>query len=111
MSGTGVEAADTLFVNGTIWTGDAQQPWAQSMAVANGRIVSLGNASEVQVGAHGVQFKYCPWGGFPTFVPFLSSLRHMYLWVVFLPDWADCGNWSQYRDCGLGGQFCDSRSH
>lgn len=47
----GVETADTLFVNATIWTGDARQPWAQSMAVANGRILSLGNASEVQVGA------------------------------------------------------------
>jgi hypothetical protein len=46
-----VETADTLFVNATIWTGDARRPWAQSMAVANGRILSLGNASEVQVGA------------------------------------------------------------
>lgn len=50
LSARGVETADTLFVNATIWTGDARRPWAQSMAVANGRILSLGNASEAQTG-------------------------------------------------------------
>lgn len=47
-SGQRVETADTLFVNASIWTGDARRPWAQSMAVANGRILSLGSASEMQ---------------------------------------------------------------
>lgn len=43
----GGQAADVLFVNATIWTGDVRQPWAHSMAVANGRILSLGDSPEV----------------------------------------------------------------
>ncbi len=54
----GIETADTLFVNGTIWTGDARQPWAQSMAVANGRILSL-SVGSAKVGACSGILYYC----------------------------------------------------
>ena len=53
-SGTeGMEIADTLFVNATIWTGDARQSWVQWMAVVDGRRLSLGHSSEMQVPAVG----------------------------------------------------------
>jgi predicted amidohydrolase YtcJ len=40
--------ADAVYVNGRIWTGNPAQPWASSMAVSDGRIVSVGPESDIQ---------------------------------------------------------------
>ncbi|AJT41308.1 amidohydrolase [Psychromicrobium lacuslunae] len=36
-----------LFSNGTIWTGDAEQPWASSMLLSRGKILAIGSAESV----------------------------------------------------------------
>ena len=41
-------AADAIFDNGRIWTGNPEQPWASSMAISKGRIVAIGNKEEMQ---------------------------------------------------------------
>lgn len=41
-------APDIVFVNGTIWTGRTDAPYAQAMAVAGERIVATGNAAEIR---------------------------------------------------------------
>lgn len=41
--------ADLLVSNGTIYTSDSQLPFADSMAVLNGRILRIGDYSFVQV--------------------------------------------------------------
>ncbi|WP_028707317.1 amidohydrolase [Propionicicella superfundia] len=38
-------APDTIFSNARVYTGDAAQPWAEAFAVADGRIVAVGDAA------------------------------------------------------------------
>ena len=40
--------ADRIYVNGTFWTGNPDQPSAEAMAVADGRILSVGTENEVR---------------------------------------------------------------
>lgn len=40
------EQADLLLVNGKIWTGDEGQPWAEWVAVKNGKILEVGENSK-----------------------------------------------------------------
>jgi len=55
--------ADLIIRNGVIYTSDDSLPFAQSMAVANGRVLRIGNNSFVQV--HFISLfllnKYCMW--------------------------------------------------
>lgn len=45
-----ISAADVMFVNATIWTGESGQPWAQFMAVdSHGRILAIGHRNQTQV--------------------------------------------------------------
>ena len=45
-----ISAADVMFVNATIWTGESGQPWAQFMAVdGHGRILAIGHRNQTQV--------------------------------------------------------------
>lgn len=41
------EAADTVFINGGIYTVDAERSWAQAAAVRDGRIVAVGRNEEI----------------------------------------------------------------
>jgi len=38
----------TAIVNGSVWTGESNQPWAQAVAVAGQRIVKVGSTAEIQ---------------------------------------------------------------
>ena len=41
-------AADWLLYNARIWTGEAEQPWAQALAVRGERIVAVGADEEIK---------------------------------------------------------------
>lgn len=40
---------DLLLVNGNIYTGDERRPWAQSLAIADGSVISTGSDEEMKV--------------------------------------------------------------
>ena len=40
--------ADRIFINGTIWTGNPDQPAAGALAVTDGRLVAVGNEQDVR---------------------------------------------------------------
>ena len=42
-------AADLMIRNAKVWTGDQSQPWAEAVAVLSGKIVAVGNNSELEV--------------------------------------------------------------
>jgi len=52
--GTGCQTAaeedmvDLVLVNGKVWTGDAARPWAEAVAVRDGKIVAVGTAAELR---------------------------------------------------------------
>lgn len=46
------ERVDVLFINGRIWTGDRERPWAHSLAVRDGRIVALDAHALAMSAAH-----------------------------------------------------------
>ncbi|KAJ9565611.1 hypothetical protein OSB04_001577, partial [Centaurea solstitialis] len=55
-SGSGGIGADLLVRNGTIYTSDSSLPFADSMAIRDGRIIRIGNYSFVQeVSGHGTK--------------------------------------------------------
>lgn len=35
--------ADTIFINGNVYTVEAKQPWAEAVAIKNGEIIYVGN--------------------------------------------------------------------
>lgn len=41
------EVADTIIKNATIWTGNTEQPTAEAMAIANGKIIAIGTEETV----------------------------------------------------------------
>ncbi len=41
------DVADTIFINGGIYTVDAKRSWAQAAAVRDGRIVAVGSNEEI----------------------------------------------------------------
>jgi predicted amidohydrolase YtcJ len=45
---SGAEATDLLLVNGHVWTGDSELPWADSVAIEDGSIVAVGSYSQVR---------------------------------------------------------------
>ncbi len=45
----------TAVVNGRVWTGDAQRPWAEAVLAVDGRIASVGSSAEIMKRARGAQ--------------------------------------------------------
>ncbi len=41
------EAADLILTDGRVWTGDAARPWAEAVAVTDGRISAVGSSAEI----------------------------------------------------------------
>jgi predicted amidohydrolase YtcJ len=50
LQGMGAAAAtpEAIYLNGHVWTGDAKQPTAQAIAIADGSIVAVGSSDEVR---------------------------------------------------------------
>lgn len=46
-SSNGVESADTVYINGRIYTVDADHSWAEAVAITGGRISYVGTAQEI----------------------------------------------------------------
>ncbi len=44
----GGAAADTILINGTVYTVDESQPWAQAVAIKNGTIMAVGSDSDIK---------------------------------------------------------------
>ncbi|MEI4803545.1 amidohydrolase [Bacillus sp. FJAT-51639] len=42
------EIADTIFINGNVYTVEAKQPWAEAVAIAHGKIVYVGDTKGVK---------------------------------------------------------------
>ena len=47
MCNTVDEAPDVIYTGGRIWTGDAAQPWAEALALRDGRILDAGPAARI----------------------------------------------------------------
>ena len=41
------DAADTVYLNGRIYTVDDDQPWAEALAVKDGRLLAVGRIADV----------------------------------------------------------------
>jgi predicted amidohydrolase YtcJ len=40
--------ADEILINGRVWTGEAARPWAEAVAVRDGRILAVGTPSDIR---------------------------------------------------------------
>lgn len=69
------QVADLLVTNGTIYTSDSSLPFADSMAVRNGRILGIGNYSSLQALA-GYQTEYLNLEGRIVVPGFIDSHVH-----------------------------------
>jgi len=47
------ETATVILTNGRIWTGAAKQPWAQAVAIADGKILAIGSNAQIEKLADG----------------------------------------------------------
>ncbi|MEQ8858106.1 MAG: amidohydrolase [Pseudomonadales bacterium] len=47
------QPADLIFVNGAVYTVNPEQPWAEALAVGDGRILALGSTAEITAGYRG----------------------------------------------------------
>ncbi|KAG6552491.1 hypothetical protein Mapa_005911 [Marchantia paleacea] len=72
---TGATTAETIATNGMIWTGDSSLPWATSLAISRGRILSVGSLSQVQKNA-GSKTQYVDLGGKFVAPGFVDSHVH-----------------------------------
>ena len=43
------EVADTVYVNGKIYTVSESQPWVEAVAIKDGRFIAVGSADEIAV--------------------------------------------------------------
>jgi predicted amidohydrolase YtcJ len=72
------EAADTIYVGGSIVTVSAAQPSAEALAVKSGRIVGVGNRAEVEARHKGATTSVIDLGG-KTLIPgFLDAHSHYF---------------------------------
>ncbi|KAL2642916.1 hypothetical protein R1flu_010503 [Riccia fluitans] len=71
----GATRADTIFTNAVIWTGDSSLPWANSMAISEGRILGIGSLSEAQRYT-GPRTRYVDLGGKFVTPGFIDSHVH-----------------------------------
>ncbi len=44
-----VDAADTVYTNGKIYTVNEAQPWAEAVAITDGKFTAVGSAADVKV--------------------------------------------------------------
>ncbi|KAL3696321.1 hypothetical protein R1sor_010397 [Riccia sorocarpa] len=72
---TGATRAEAIFTNAVIWTGNSSLPWANSMAVSEGRILGLGSLSEAQRYS-GPRTRYVDLGGKFVTPGFIDSHVH-----------------------------------
>lgn len=82
----GTGAADVVFSGGPVWTMDAAQPWAESVAVRGGRIVAVGSSQNVE-GLIGNDTEVVDLGGRVLLPGFIDP--HMHSAMVQLADWID----------------------
>ena len=68
-------AVDLVLVGGDVWTGDAQQPWAAGIAVADGAIVAVG-AEEVIRGMIGAETRLIELEGRFAMPGFIDTHTH-----------------------------------
>jgi predicted amidohydrolase YtcJ len=54
VSGSRKDTADLVLLNGTVWTVNPEQPWAEAVAVEGEKILQVGSTEEIQemVGSH-----------------------------------------------------------
>jgi predicted amidohydrolase YtcJ len=48
-----LESVDTIYFGFKIWTGDSTNPWAEALAVKDGKIVAVGTNEEIESKYHG----------------------------------------------------------
>jgi predicted amidohydrolase YtcJ len=66
---------DLVLVNGKVWTGNAAQPWAEAVAVRDGKICAVGKTSDVRaLAATGTKLVDC--GGSLVLPGFIDSHTH-----------------------------------
>lgn len=46
--GTPAPEADLVLLNGRVWTGDSTTPWAEALAVRDGRLLAVGTTAEIR---------------------------------------------------------------
>jgi len=46
-AGVGAETADTAYINGKIYTVDATKPWAEAVAIKDGKFIAVGSNDDV----------------------------------------------------------------
>ena len=46
--GGGIPMADKVLINGRIWTADPARPWAEAVAIRDGRIAAVGTTGEIR---------------------------------------------------------------
>ncbi len=66
---------DLVLVNGKVWTGDAARPWAEAVAVRDGKIFAVGRTSDVRALA-GPGTKLIDLGGSLALPGFIDSHTH-----------------------------------
>lgn len=42
------QSATLILTNGRFWTGDARQPWAEAVAIADGKVLAVGSKAQVE---------------------------------------------------------------
>jgi predicted amidohydrolase YtcJ len=48
LSSCAAPSPDIIYVDGVVWTGDAETPWAEAIAVADGKILKVGTDEEIR---------------------------------------------------------------
>ena len=76
-SGTAAQAseADTIFVNAKVYTVERSQPWAEAIAISNGRFLSAGSRADVEK-FKGKQTKIIDLGGKFVMPGFIDAHTH-----------------------------------
>lgn len=74
-------AADVVFINGRVATGDPARPTAQALAVRNGRIAAVGDSEEIKALA-GAGTQTIDLAGRTALPGFTDSHVHYYDWAI-----------------------------
>jgi hypothetical protein len=88
---------DLVLVNGKVWTGDAARPWAEAVAVRDGKIFAVGRTSDVRA-LTGTGTKLVDLGGSLVLPGFIDSHTHFLAGGFALKS-------IQLRDAGSRAEF------